>query len=507
MKPMQFNHQLLNIEDFGALYVAAQQSNLFSDSKFFVDAIPMYTVEEILQAYNQEKDKPHFNLLNFIKQHFSLPAESNQGYQSNKKPIAKHIYELWDVLTRQPDEAAGTLIPLPYPYIVPGGRFREIYYWDSYFTMLGLKEHNRWDIIENMIKNFAYLIEKFGHIPNGNHTYYLSRSQPPFFALMVKLLSEKNGLQSCIEYLPIIEKEYAFWMDGIETLNQPNSAYRRVVKLPDSYILNRYWDDSDTPRPEAYKEDTHLAKNFSEDNARLLYRNIRAAAESGWDFSSRWFANAYDIATIETTSIIPVDLNCILFSVENILAELYALTNQNDKAKTMAAKAEQRSKAIEHFCWNEKKNFYFDYHFMHQQQKDIYSLAAMYPLFIKITNKDKVENIIAVLTKHLFTTSGGALTTNIESGQQWDAPNGWAPLQWITYIALKNYSQNKLALQLKQNWMAQNENTYQQTGKLMEKYNVKNTNINAGGGEYPTQDGFGWTNGVYIAMLNDQLIF
>ena len=189
---MQINHQLLNIEDFEALYVAVQQSNLFSDSKFFVDAIPLHPIGEIQQAYHLEKDKPHFNLLNFIKQHFSLPAESNQGYQSNNKPIDIHIYELWDVLTRQPDEAAGTLIPLPYPYIVPGGRFREIYYWDSYFTNKGLLLVDSLSIYaRNSTEDLLWLVDTLGFVPNSNMNWGMNRSQPPFLAMMVDDVYQK----------------------------------------------------------------------------------------------------------------------------------------------------------------------------------------------------------------------------------------------------------------------------------------------------------------------------
>ncbi|WP_298300110.1 alpha,alpha-trehalase TreA [Hydrotalea sp.] len=499
---MQTVEGLLNIEDFGELYVAIQQSNLFSDSKFFVDAIPRYSIQQILSAYQTQKKLPGFNLLSFIEANFKLPVDRTIDYHSNNKPITSNIHDLWDVLTRQPDEKGGTLILLPYPYIIPGGRFREIYYWDSYFTMLGLSVDGKWEIIENMIKNFSYLLHNFGHIPNGNRTYYLSRSQPPFFCLMVELLAAKKGIHILLEYLPAIEKEYAYWMDGAANLSQKNNTYRRVVLLKNGAVLNRYWDDAHTPRPEAYKEDTHLAKEMPEPKAKELYRHIRAAAESGWDFSSRWFIDPLNMVTIETTHIIPVDLNCLLFFMEEMLGNIYAGLGQSQKAEVMMQQSVQRKEAIRQFCWNEEKGFYFDYQFILQQQKKVYSLAAMYPLFFSIAAKDdatKVANVIA----NQFIQQGGAVTTSNHSGQQWDAPNGWAPLQWITYKGLKNYQENALAKQLMQNWLALNESVYRNTGKLMEKYNVETYGQHAGGGEYPTQDGFGWTNGIFLAMKND----
>ncbi|MDP1844970.1 MAG: trehalase family glycosidase, partial [Sediminibacterium sp.] len=176
---------LLYIESLSPLYEDVQRSGIFSDSKFFVDCVPKFSSEIIVEKYINTKDSIGFDLVSFVEANFTYPKEREAVYSSSNKSIELHLSDLWDELTRKPDQQAGTLIPLPNPYIVPGGRFREIYYWDSYFTMLGLKESGRVDLIENMVNNFAYLIDQFGFIPNGNRTYYLSRSQPPFFALMV----------------------------------------------------------------------------------------------------------------------------------------------------------------------------------------------------------------------------------------------------------------------------------------------------------------------------------
>lgn len=155
------------------------------------------------------------------------------------------------MLTREPQDHIpwSSLLALPQSYIVPGGRFSETYYWDSYFTMLGLAESGREDLLKCMADNFARMIENYGHIPNGNRTYYLSRSQPPVFALMVELF-EEDGVRGARRYLDHLKMEYAFWMDGAESLI-PNQAYRHVVRMPDGSLLNRYWDDRDTPRDES----------------------------------------------------------------------------------------------------------------------------------------------------------------------------------------------------------------------------------------------------------------
>ena len=395
------------------------------------------------------------------------------------------------------------MIPLPNPYIVPGGRFREVYYWDSYFTMLGLQVSKRVDIIENMINNFAYLIDTVGFIPNGNRSYYLGRSQPPFFALMINVLMEEKGEDILFKYQSALEKEYAFWMDGADQLSEANPSHRRCVLMPDGTVLNRYWDDFDTPRPEANIEDKHLAANSGR-NVSEVYRHIRAAAESGWDFSSRWFRDPQKMETIQTTDIIPIDLNCLLCWHEVILAAIYGKTNK-EKMHVLLKKMGQRKEAIQKYCWNEEKGFYFDYNLADAKQSEQYTLAGMFPFFLSIAEYTQAEAAAKVIEEK-FLQPGGLRTTALQTGQQWDSPNGWAPLQWVTYHGLKKfpYHQHTVADKIKANWMHTNEKVFASTGKMMEKYNVCDTETKAGGGEYPNQDGFGWTNGVYLKFLSEE---
>ncbi|MGG9964482.1 alpha,alpha-trehalase TreF [Ferruginibacter sp. SUN106] len=489
---------LFFIESLGTLYEDVQSSGIFADSKFFVDCAPKYAPTEIVTKYNSSKNDAAFKLEIFIKANFDLPAETVSTYSSAKKTIDAHLNDLWDELKRMPAQSKGTLIPLPYQYIVPGGRFREIYYWDSYFTMLGLQMSGRIDIIENMVDNFAYLINEFGFIPNGNRTYYLSRSQPPFFAMMVNLLAEEKGDDVLLKYHPVLEKEYAFWMNGADTLDKANTACNHVVLLADEGILNRYWDSKDTPRPEAFAEDMHLAA-IAPGKPEDTYRHIRAAAASGWDFSSRWFKDGMNMKTIQTTNLIPVDLNCLLAHTEATLMKMYALQHNEQAEAAMLNNINRRLKALNNCCWNETAGCYFDYNFIDLQQVEHYNLATMFPLFFGVAAQWKAEKI-AFLISEKFLCNGGVVTTLDTTGQQWDAPNGWAPLQWITYKGLKEYGFNDLAKTVKQNWLANCERVFTETGKMMEKYNVMDTTITAGGGEYPNQDGFGWTNGVYLKM-------
>ncbi|HEU5289422.1 MAG TPA: alpha,alpha-trehalase TreA [Cyclobacteriaceae bacterium] len=477
-----------------------QMSNVFEDGKTFPDCIPRRSLEEIESNYLLRRGKPGFDLRKFIQENFTEPQAYTSGYKSDtSRSVAQHIESLWNELTRNPEQQSGTLISLPFPYIVPGGRFREIYYWDSFFTMLGLQVSGRIEMIRNMIDNFSYLIDSVGFIPNGNRTYFSGRSQPPFFSCMVKLLS-KHDSAALVNYLPQLEKEYTFWMKGSTSLSESNSSVGRVVRMPDGSILNRYWDAYDTPRPESYKEDVELAHRSQ--NKGELFRNIRAAAESGWDFSTRWFKDVKSFESIHTTDIIPVDLNCLLLHLEEVLSEAWKKSGNTTKSAEYAALAEKRKTSIMKYCWNSKENFFFDYDFVNQVQKNYLTLAGAFPLYFKIATNEHAKGVAQVLEKD-FLKQGGFVTTREFSGQQWDAPNGWAPLQWIVYKGLKNYRQVQLANEGKKRWLSLVDGVYHQTGKMMEKYNVTDTTLAGGGGEYPNQDGFGWTNGVTAAFLSD----
>ncbi len=498
--------ELFYIESLGQLYRDVQLQGIFADSKYFVDCIPNASPALVLHSYLEEKEKPGFDLKLFVTNNFSWPPEIVSGYTSGNKPIVQHLHDLWTVLTRPPAKnAQGTLIPLPFPYIVPGGRFREVYYWDSYFTMLGLQVSGQIEIMQHMVDNFAYLLDEIGFIPNANRTYYLGRSQPPFFTLMVNLLAQEKGSSTLLKYRRQLEKEYAFWMDGEETLSHSLVQYRRVVQLPDGSIVNRFWDDNDSPRPEAFVEDCELAEKAGGEAA-MVYRHIRAAAESGWDFSSRWFKDGKHMTSIQTTHLVPVDLNCLLLHTEETLLKIYALAKEDTLSALFYKKITQRKNAIQQYCYNENPGCYSDYNFISQTKGDQLTLAAVYPLFFGIASPAQAACVAQILEERLL-QQGGLQTTLNATGQQWDAPNGWAPLQWMAYKGLLNYDFLPLAAKIRQRWMAVNEKVYANTGKMMEKYNVSNTGTKAGGGEYPNQDGFGWTNGVYLRFQQEELAF
>src|SRR6059058_782111 len=248
--------------DLGPLFQDVQLAAIFPDSKTFVDARPLLAPAELAGRYTAARGSAGFSLQRFVEQSFELPRPVGEGFHADPgRTMEDHIRALWAVLTRPADtvDTRSSLIPLPQPYVVPGGRFREVYYWDSYFTMLGLVQSGRTDLVKNMLDNFAHLIRTLGHIPNGNRTYYMTRSQPPYFAAMVGLYARATDTAQALVYLDALEQEYAFWMDGADTVAKGH-AYRRVVRLPDGVVVNRYWDDSAEPRPESYRPDVEIGQ-------------------------------------------------------------------------------------------------------------------------------------------------------------------------------------------------------------------------------------------------------
>jgi len=488
---------------YPGLFNAVQMARIFPDGKTFPDCIPKRSATAIMASYNRQHTNANFDLKAFVKDNFTEPAAAGSSYHSNvKKGVQYHIEELWSILQRHADTVTNTsLIPLPYSYVVPGGRFREVYYWDSYFTMLGLEESKRYDVISNMVKNFAYLIDTYGHIPNGNRTYYLSRSQPPFFVLMVELLARHANRSVLITYRPQLIAEYNYWMKADHQL-KPGQVSNNVVCMPDGSLLNRYWDYSASPRDESYREDV-LGAHGSKQAPAAYYRHIRAAAESGWDFSSRWLADGKTLGTIQTTDLVAIDLNCILYRLEQTIASSCWLSGQINSAQFYQAKARQRRKAILKYCWNASVGDFQDYNIKTRKLSPQVTIATAYPLFFNLATTAQAKQI-AKLIGAKFVRPGGVATTLVNTGQQWDSPNGWAPLQYITIAGLRNYGQDSLAQVISKRWISTNTRVFMQTGKLQEKYDVEATGNQAGGGEYPLQDGFGWTNGVLEKLMGEE---
>jgi len=487
--------------EFYPLFHDLAVNRILADGKALSDSIPKFPIQEILFNYSIQKQENGFDLTKFYNLNFEQPKSSDSEFETDKsRTILTHLENLWSQLTKQADKHinGSTLVSLPNPYIVPGGRFSEIYYWDSYFTMLGLKVSGKKDIIKSMIDNFAYLIDEIGFIPNGNRTYFLSRSQPPFFAMMISLLDSMDELYDHTQYLNALEKEYLFWTKGDTLMTEAITQQFHSLLISNNEILHRYWDNLDTPRSEMYADDLHLASNSTVDH-KSLFRNLRCACESGWDFSSRWCSESLRLETIRTSELAAVDLNCLLYNLEKTLANFYKCNENLSKYNFYSAKAESRKELIQKYFWNDVDGFYYDYDFTNKTLIDRITVAGIFPLVFGIASSEQAKRTLKFLEKHLL-RAGGIVTTNIHSGQQWDAPNGWAPLQWMVIKAAENYGHTELAETIAVRWLTLNKKVFDKTGKMMEKYNVEDTELESGGGEYPVQDGFGWTNGVFLAL-------
>src|SRR3989449_424644 len=490
--------------DLGPLFQDVQLAGIFADSKTFVDARPLLAPAEIAAFYASARSAVSFSLRTFVERHFELPKPVGEGFSSDTtQRMEEHIRALWPVLTRLPDtaDARSSLIPLPQAYVVPGGRFREIYYWDSYFTMLGLIASGRTDLVRSMLDNFAYLVGTVGHIPNGNRTYYLSRSQPPFFAAMVGLYAAATDTTRALVYLDALEAEHAFWMDGVERLapgggagaagGARGAAYRRVVRLRDGAVLNRYWDDRPEPRPESYRQDYELAQTLPAEVREAFYRNVKATAESGWDFSSRWMRDPRDLRTLETTELVPVDLNSLLYHAERMIAALRAFRGRVgdvEVAKRFVQAAEDRRRALLAAAYDSAGGFFYDVRWQSGERvTDRPTIAAAAALYFGLATPEQGRAVAARLERD-FLKPGGFVPTLITSGQQWDAPNGWPPLEWLAIEGVRRYGRADLAAAARDRWLAVNRRTYRATGKMTEKYDGLDLRRRAGGGEDSAPD-------------------
>lgn len=511
---------------YAELFTAVQGARVFPDSKTFVDCAPRSDPAEILGAYRAQCEQADFNLKAFVDKHFEVLQPAPNDYISVPgQPIADHIDDLWTVLTREPLDhpPRGSLLQVPHAYVVPGGRFGELYYWDSYFTMLGLSASGKAGLLHDMVSNFAHLIDTYGHVPNGTRTYYLTRSQPPLFAFMVELGEQLDDVDG-VDFLPQLKREHAWWMSGSDSLgpSEAGAANRRVVHLPDGSLLNRYWDERAAPREEAWLEDVTTAKAAEAlgRDPQEVYRHLRAAAESGWDFSSRWLAepvafdedsavqggaaDAASLASICTTDLVPVDLNAFLYKLESVIASLSARSGDVAAASDFAHRATVRKAAVVKWLWDGAQGAFFDHDWRLGRRRACLTAAGIATLFAGLAEPAQVEAMAATVALRLL-APGGLSTTECTSDQQWDQPNGWAALQWMAIQGFAHYGEDALARTIAHRWLATVAAVYEREGKLVEKYTLRrqdhDSSAGGGGGEYPLQDGFGWTNGVTRALL------
>lgn len=467
---------------FGELFVEVQTQQIFEDSKTFADAIPKFKAKEILLKYTQEKNKPAFDLANFVSQNFTF---TNPPIKiENKKGLEEYLLEDWKNRIRKPFDDGGSLIPTRNIYLSVSKYSNELNYGSNYYSILGLLAAKQNILAKNIAVNAVQLVQDFGYMPAGNRTYLFGRSNPPFLSFILEEISKTNP--EILKFaLPQLTQEYQFWMsaqDKDESLKQKEAqnkkelAYKRVVFLEKNNLLNRYYDPLNTPRVEVYREDLELKKINGNYN-RFLFKNLRAASESDWEHSSRWISNLQKTEQVHTLQIAPVDLNALLYHLEKTLAKAYKANEQPDYARSFENLAKKRKIIFDTYFWDDTKGFYFDYDFLNKKRSNVYALSGVFPLFVGLASENQATKIAELLEKS-FLMPGGLSTTLNVTGLINDAPFGRADLQWIAISSLRKYKKNALANQIKARWIKTNTECYSKSGELLEFYNVINPEKN-----------------------------
>ncbi|KAM0675554.1 hypothetical protein GVAV_000920 [Gurleya vavrai] len=437
------------------------------------------------------------------------PAFLSDLKDDQLKKISQGLNITWKELSRKKKEiennGTSTLFDLPHPFIVPGGRFREFYYWDTYWILEGLLVCDMHASAENIVKNFIYIINKYGYIPNGTRKYYLYRSQPPYFTLMLlKLLDIEDNKYNDLVFgdgLKAAEKEYEFWMK-YKSINITDKDGKE-------HLLNYYHVPTDFPRPESFAEDIITYQRQKQKRPETeVFSNIKSGAESGWDFSSRWFKNEKSIDSIQSFDQMPVDLNAILYRNEIILSTLFSRKGEKIKALYFLEKSEKRANAINAILWNEKIGCWNDFVISEKKfvDKRFYFSNIMPMIYgMKPPKSDyTIYNIMMLYAKELFGYPGGIPVSGnngVLTGQQWDFPNVWAPHQHMMAEFLLNIKEDEWALHVAKSFYESIFHGYKEKKEFYEKYNCEKTGSTGGGGEYVPQTGFGWTNGTALSFI------
>ncbi|XP_025801375.1 probable trehalase [Panicum hallii] len=439
---------------------------------------------------------------------------------------AREVHALWWNLTRRvaPGVAAArhTLLPLPCRAVVPGSGYRELYYWDSYWVVRGLLVSKMYETAKEVVLNLLSLVERYGFVLNGARSYYTNRSQPPLLSSMVLEIYFGTGdLDLVKKAFPSLLKEHNFWM----------SDFHRVMVRDNQgqiHSLTRYQATWNKPRPESATTDEQMASKLSSEvDKEKFYRQVASAAESGWDFSSRWMRNPPDMTTLATTYIIPVDLNAFIYKMERDIEFFAELTGEHTTSKEFSETAKARQIAIDSILWNSEMEQWLDYWLpadvqcqgvyqwnSKSQNRNIFA-SNFIPIWlnayhhsgsVKYVNESKSKGVMRSLKASGLLHSSGIAASLLNTGQQWDFPNGWAPLQHLIVEGLVNCGSaeaREFAEDIATRWVRTNYAAYKESGVMYEKYDVEVCGRSGGSGEYKHQTGFGWSNGVVLSFLEE----
>lgn len=445
---------------WGELFMEVQKQRIFEDSKVFIDAIPKFKADTILANFEKVKSVKGFDLKRFISENFTLPNYELSEEKPNET-FGKYIETTLLALKREPKDDGGSLIPTRKGYFAGGGKFEELNYFRSYLTLLALQSLNQDTLALNQAINSAQFIQDFGHVPAGNRTYYMSRSNPPVFALMIKKLAEKDPKQLDIFGTQLM-REYQYWMSSEskdDVANQKKAkekgdkVFRKAVFLSNNNLLNRYLDDENGPMAEL-----SLSENTSVD----FYKNLRATYESDWTGGKRWFSNS---VSSKTNDVLPVDLNALLYFMEVTLSEVYKAKGKDDYANSFGMLAQKRKDIFNQYFWNEKQGFYYDYDFVNQKNMEASTLAAVFPLLVGLADQKQADKVAEKLEREFF--KNGGLLNELNGSEI-----GTAEFQFFAIETLKKYGKVQLAQKIKDRWLNTNREYFVKFGKIEASYNV-----------------------------------
>ncbi len=403
------------------------------------------------------------------------------------------------------------LLYLPDDYVVPGGRFNEMYGWDSYFILLGLLHDGELELAKSLMNQHIYEIEHYGTILNANRTYLLTRSQPPFFTPMVTKLFEytqdKEWLRSI---LPIAQSYYYYWTVPPH-LNQATglSRYYDLGFGPAPEVIISERDEGGRTHYDRIKEyyrhnevdDYDLSIYYDRPSDRLtnlFYKGDRSMRESGLDPTNRFGPFSIDVIHYA-----PVCLNCLLIKMEQDFSYINKILGHKYAEEYWIDRVNHRKELIDHFLWDEELGLYFDYNFTTSKRRHYEYLSTFYPLWVGIASPEQAKRVVQNLDK--FEVAGGLRTSTCYTGNQWDAPFGWAPLHQIAIQGMENYGYTEEAERIKKKFINLLVKDFERSGTLLEKYDVENLSGDIceeiDYGYCSNEVGFGWTNGVFLELL------
>jgi alpha,alpha-trehalase len=455
-------------------------------------------------------------------------------------PLPRRIEKLGDV---RPEELhTPGLLYLPNPYIVPGGRFNEMYGWDSYFILLGLEADHREALAKGIVDNFLFEVEHYGAVLNANRTYYLTRSQPPFLTSMIRAVIENPA---SFPATPAGRTQARSWLQHAYMLAEKDyTTWARPEHKAGSTGLTRYYDYGTGPVPEMADDssyytdvirwlvahphqggDAYLVKDSEHPDAaeaarlkltscdvrasvvcarawfdgyrlsRDFYLGDRAVRESGFDTSNRFGPFSGD-----THHYAPVCLNSLLYRYERDLEHLALLLSNAKDAAHWDRRSQARASAIQRYLWRPKDGVFADFDFVHARTSSYAYITSFYPLWAGYPTRDQTTKMEAKL--NLFERPGGLSTSNTDTGLQWDEPFGWAPTNWIVVAGLEAFGFRADAARIAQHFDATVDAGFAADNTIREKYNVVagNSNVQVSAGYTTNEIGFGWTNAIYLKM-------